>query len=358
MNLPDQLLYRAAYNAWLSRIDPERAHGLALDLVERIGRHTPIAPESDWRLQVRVLGLTFPNPIGLAAGVDKDARAVVGWARLGFGSVEIGTVTPRPQPGNPPPRVFRLREDRALINRLGFPSAGAVEVARRLADAAGLGVPIGLNVGKNADTPIDQAIDDYGEAIRILAGRGDYAVINVSSPNTTGLRDLQAAAALTDLVRAVQPAAAGAARSGGRLPLLVKIAPDLSDEALADIVSVIRREGIDGVIATNTTVERPAGLRGDSTGETGGLSGRPLRERSTRIVREVRQALGRGPVLIGVGGIDDAASAFEKLRAGADLVQLYTGLVYAGPGLAGRITRELGEILAQNGLIALRQLRE
>lgn len=356
MNFPEKMLYRAAYAAWLGRLDPERAHRLALGFVEKIGNHAPIFPETDWRLEVRALGLTFPNPIGLAAGMDKDARAVRGWARLGFGLIEVGTVTPRPQPGNPPPRLFRLREDEALINRLGFPSAGAAAVRRRLKATPPVTPPIGLNVGKNAETPLDRAVDDYVEALTLLAGCGDYAVINVSSPNTTGLRDLQAAAALTDLVRAVRPIADRAGRDRGRLPLLIKIAPDLSDEQLADLAGVVAAERLDGVIATNSTVARE-GLRDPLAGEAGGLSGRPLRARATAIVRELRQALGPDPVIIGVGGISDGAEALERLQAGANLVQLYTALVYQGPGLAGRLNRELGELLAANGLLSLAALR-
>jgi dihydroorotate dehydrogenase len=357
MGFGERFLYQAAYNAWLSRLDPEQAHGLALDFIEKLGGKVPAAPEADWRLEVRALGLRFPNPLGLAAGVDKDARAVRGWARLGFGFVEVGTVTPRPQPGNPRPRLFRLREDRALINRLGFPSDGAPAVRTRLRALPALDVPIGVNVGKNADTPLDRALDDYVEALNILAGSADFAVINISSPNTTGLRDLHQPAALTDLLRAVHPVADRAGRAGGRLPLLVKIAPDLTDSQLADVVDVVRAHEVEGVIATNSTVARPSGLHGPAATETGGLTGVPLRSLATQMVRDLRSALGPGPVIMGVGGVEDAASAFEKLQAGADLVQVYTAFVYEGPGLAGRINRGLAELLAANGLLSVSHLR-
>ena len=356
MGIAERVLYRAAFVAWLGRLDPEQAHNLALSVVEKIGYHAPLSPEIDWRLEVKTLGLTFPNPIGLAAGVDKDARAVRGWARLGFGAIEIGTVTPRPQPGNPPPRIFRLRDDDALINSLGFPSEGAPAVRRRLLDVPPGTVPIGLNVGKNADTPLDRADDDYVEALTVLAGLGDYAAINVSSPNTHGLRDLQAGAALRDLIRAVKPVAERAGRGGGRLPLLVKIAPDLTDEQLADIAGVVHAERLDGVIATNSTLARE-NLRSPEASQEGGLSGRPLRTRSTQVVRDLRRALGPGPTIIGVGGVSDGPSVLEKLGAGADLVQLYTALIYEGPGLAGRLVRELGELLAANGLLTLAEIR-
>ena len=291
------------------------------------------------------MGLRFASPVGLAAGFDKNAEAPLALLRLGFGFVEIGSVTPRPQPGNPRPRVFRLPQQEALINRLGFNNQGLDRVAARLArlPADRLG-PVGANIGRNRDS--DDALADYVAGVERLAGLADYLVINVSSPNTAGLRRLQAAESLAPLLAAVT-----AARDAGprRTPLLLKIAPDLDEAALDDIVAAALAHRLDGLVVTNTTTARPAGLPPRLAAETGGLSGRPLLAPSTAVLRRVAaQAAGR-LTLIGVGGIACGADAYAKIRAGATLVQLYTALIYQGPRLIGRIADELARLLRRDG---------
>ena len=300
----------------------------------------------DPRLGQRLWGLDFANPVGLAAGFDKDAEA---WSPLlaqGFGFVETGTVTPLPQPGNPRPRVFRLVKDAAVINRLGFNSKGAEHAARNLSRDRPRAGPVGVNIGKNA-LSADAALD-YAAGVRAFAGLADYLVVNVSSPNTPGLRALQGRAALAALLDAVNGALAQAA-PGKRPPLLLKVAPDLTDADKRDIADIALAKRIDGLIATNTTVERPASLQDANRGEQGGLSGRPLFEPSTRVLGDFyKLTQGRLP-LVGVGGIASGADAYAKIRAGASLVELYTALVYAGPGLIARIKRELVHCLDRDG---------
>lgn len=282
---------------------------------------------------VTLFGLRFPNRIGLAAGFDKSARYVELLGRLGFGFIEVGTITPRPQPGNPRPNVFRLREDEALVNRMGFPNEGAEAAVRRLERRRYKGI-CGVNIGKNFDTPLESAAGDYVTCLRAVYGTADYVALNVSSPNTPGLRTLQTTQALRELYGAVAAERERLQlRHGRRMPLLVKLAPDLSDADLADIAAALRSLGADGVIATNTTLARPAALRSRHAREQGGLSGRPLHERSLHVVRTLRAALGPGVPIIGVGGVFDAQGARAMRSAGADLVQVYTGLVYRGPGL-------------------------
>ncbi len=329
----------------LFRLDPERAHTLTLQLI-RLGRYQPLtavlqalyaAPEKP----VEAFGLKFKNPVGLAAGYDKDGIAFRGLAALGFGHVEIGTVTPRPQPGNPRPRIFRLAEDRGVINRMGFPGRGAEYVARQLAPRRSTSVILGVNLGKNKDTPLEEAAEDYLFLLRCFMPMADYLAINVSSPNTVGLRRLQGREMLESLLgRIAQERAAIALDRGGHKPVLVKLAPDLSDDELDDALDAILRTGMDGVIATNTTLGR-AGLRSDQREETGGLSGEPLRVRSEAVLKKVVKRLeGRLPV-VSVGGIMNPADAKTRLEAGAALVQVYTGLVYAGPGLVKHILGKL-----------------
>jgi dihydroorotate dehydrogenase len=300
-------------------------------------------------LGTRVWGRDFPNPIGIAAGFDKDARAPDALLRLGFGFVEIGTVTPRPQSGNPRPRLFRLAEDAALINRLGFNSGGldrlAVRLRRRRRDSGVAGV----NLGKNRDS--SDPAPDYAEGVRRTAALADYLVVNVSSPNTPGLRDLQARVALEELLRTVLIARD---RSGARPPLLVKIAPDLTQEQRADIAAVALAVGIDGMVVSNTTVARPPGLKSLLGRQAGGLSGPPLFAPSTALLADIyRLTEGRLP-LIGVGGVASAGDAYAKIRAGAALVQLYTALVYRGPSLLGEIKTGLAELLRRDGFAAVR----
>ena len=326
----------------LRALPPETAHwvtllGLAAGLGGRQRNSDPPI------LAQRLWGLTFPNPIGIAAGFDKDAQVPEALLDLGFGFAEVGTVTPRSQPGNPRPRVFRLEADAALINRMGFNSGGLDPLLARLRRRRGRGV-VGVNVGKNRDST--DAVADYVEGVRRTAALADYLVVNVSSPNTPGLRDLQAPAALDRLLQAVLAAREA---SGVRSPLLVKIAPDLDEEERADIAAVALAVGIDGIIVSNTTVARPPGLRSPHAGEAGGLSGRPLFAPSTALLAEMyRLTRGRLP-LIGVGGVASAADAYAKIRAGASLVQLYTALVFAGPALLGRIKTGLADLLRRDG---------
>ncbi len=327
----------------LFALPPETAHGLALDAMQVWGA---LAGKGWERGEpVRAMGLEFPNRIGLAAGLDKDARAVRGFARLGFGFVEVGTVTPRPQPGNPRPRLFRSPADGALINRLGFNSAGSAVVSARLARLRRrkLGVPLGVNIGKNRDTPASAAINDYLHCLRAVHPYADYVAVNVSSPNTPGLRDLQdapaAAALLEALVREGDALDAAAHR---RVPLAVKVAPDLDEGDLRELAAVVREAGLEAVVATNTTLGRPAGLAREFAEQTGGLSGVPLHARAVEAVAVLRDALGPELTLIGVGGIHDAGTARAMLEAGADLLQVYTGLIFEGP----RLVRELARAAA------------
>lgn len=322
-------------------LPPERAHSLTFSLLE-IAMRVPglIRSIGAWKLQARatveVMGLRFPSPVGLAAGMDKDAKHVNALSALGFGHIEIGTVTPLAQAGNDRPRLFRLKADHALINRMGFNNGGAPAAAERLRHRKP-GIIVGGNIGRNKSTPNDSAIDDYARCFEALHSVVDYFTVNVSSPNTPGLRELQDKGPLLAILSRLNDMNAS---SGMPKPILLKIAPDLSDAQLDDVVAVVKESGIAGVIATNTTISR-SGLRTptedvDAMG-TGGLSGAPLRARSTFVVRYLRERLQRPFVIIGVGGIDSAEAAMEKLEAGADLVQVYTGLVYEGPALITRI---------------------
>jgi dihydroorotate dehydrogenase len=330
----------------LWRLDPERAHHLALWALAH--NLTPAATDpDDPRLSVQVLGRRFANPIGLAAGFDKDAKVWRRAARLGFGFVEVGSVTPRAQSGNPQPRLFRLERDRAVINRMGFNNEGMEAMARRLAMTARDGVVLGINLGKNKDT--EDAAADYESGARRLGAFADYVVINVSSPNTPGLRALQGKAPLAALVARTHRALSEACGASAP-PLLLKIAPDLTQEDLADIAAVAMEGLLGGLIATNTTVARPPQLDPRYASEGGGLSGRPLFAPSTAILRDLyRLTEGRLPI-IGVGGIASGADAYAKIRAGATLVQLYSALVFDGPGLIGRIRRELLQCLERDRL--------
>ena len=326
----------------LRALDPEDAHSLAIKALKFGPRRRP--PPGDSRLAVRVFGLNFPNPVGMAPGFDKHAEAADALLGLGFGFVEIGTVTPLPQPGNPRPRLFRLEPDLAVINRLGFNSQGAAAVMPRLAARAGRGGIVGVNVGANKESTDRTA--DYVGLIEQVAPVASYVTLNISSPNTPGLRDLQQASAVDDLLARVVEARDRIAPRAGPTPVLLKIAPDLSLADLDDIVGAARARKIDGMIVGNTTIGRPPSLRDRTTAkQAGGLSGRPLYPLSTRMLAETYvRAEGAFP-LIGVGGIDSGATALGKIRAGADLVQLYSALVYRGLSLVGEIKAELSAAL-------------
>jgi dihydroorotate dehydrogenase len=321
----------------LRMLDPEAAHGLALAALKRAP--LPRAAADDDRLRVQAFGLTFPNPVGLAAGFDKNAEVTEALLRLGFGFVEAGGVTPQPQPGNPRPRLFRLDADQAVINRLGLNSEGVDAVAARLAARAGAGGIVGINIGANKDS-VDRAAD-YVACIETLAPQADFLTVNVSSPNTPGLRNLQQAAALDELLARVIDARERAAVGTARKPLLLKIAPDLALADLDDVVGVARQHRIDGMIVGNTTVSRPNLRETEKAKQPGGLSGRPLFALSTRMLAETYvRAEGAFP-LVGAGGIDSGAAAFAKIKAGASLIQLYSGLIFRGIGLVGSIKKDL-----------------
>jgi dihydroorotate dehydrogenase len=319
-------------------LDPERAHRLALQAVGR-GRLRAPAEAADPRLAFSLLGLDFPNPIGLAAGFDKNAAVPDAMLRLGFGFVEVGTVTPLPQVGNPRPRLFRLAADQAIINRLGFNNDGHEAMAENLDRRASGGI-VGVNVGANRDS--EDRVYDYVAGVRLFASIASYLTINVSSPNTPGLRELQGREALAGLLaRAIDAREAAAEECGRRTPLFLKIAPDMTDGALGELIATAIKAGVEGLIVSNTTVARPRLKSRRHAEEQGGLSGRPLFELSTAMLARARQLCGRDLVLIGVGGIDGEAAAWSKIAAGADLIQLYTGLVYGGPSLPGRIAAGL-----------------
>lgn len=328
----------------LFALDPERAHHLSLDAIgaaERLGLmslfNKPVADDP-----VELMGLTLPNPVGLAAGLDKNAQAFNGLGALGFGFVEVGTVTPRPQSGNPQPRLFRIEEADAIINRMGFNNLGVDYLVQRVVRRRYGGV-LGINVGKNFDTPVERAADDYCLCMDKVYPYADYITANVSSPNTEGLRDLQFGESLNRLLEAIKEKQQQLAQQNDRyVPLAVKIAPDIDDDAVAQIAEALREFEIDGVIATNTTIDKSSVAHLPHGSEEGGLSGRPLREKSTEVIAQLAKEL-RGQIpIIGVGGIFDGESAAEKIRAGATAVQIYTGFIYRGPA----VIREAAEAIA------------
>lgn len=373
--------YRNCVRPILFTQDSERIHNRTLKILGWASGHQPIcalaekiygAPE----LPVELFGLKFPNPVGLAAGMDKQAAAVPIWEKLGFGFCELGGVTWHAQPGNLPPRMFRAIDDEALINRMGFNNPGAEILAAKLSDWKKSGRwpahPVGINLGKSKITPLDRAADDYANSFRVLRNLADFFVVNVSSPNTPNLRQLQDKAALDEILAAVQEVNTSASREsaadfpsscstalslGAASPILVKIAPDLSFDAIDEILELVSARKISGIVATNTTVARPQ--TSDLTLakiylEPGGLSGRPLRNRSNEIIRHIyKQTRGTLPV-IGVGGIFDADDAFAKILAGASLLQIYTGLVYEGPAIAKNIVSGLQKCLAEQGFADLK----
>jgi dihydroorotate dehydrogenase len=329
------MFYRRFARPLLFSCDPEWIHHTSLAIMTKTPMGSLLAPFARREfptLERKLFGLTFPNPIGLAAGFDKNAEGVNVWPQLGFGFMELGTITPRPQPGNPRPRVFRLPVEQGLINRLGFPNVGAEEVARRLEKIKSTGrwprTPVGLNLGKNKDTPLAEAGRDYLTCFRRTRELADYFVVNVSSPNTPGLRELQQGVFLDSILGPLRDE-----DSSAKFPLLIKIAPDLEEAQIEDVVHAVQRYQLAGIVATNTTIDK----RGLSVQEEGGASGRPLTARSTDIIRIVHRLTGGRVPIIGVGGIFNAADAHAKLEAGASLLQIYTGFVYEGPLVARRI---------------------
>jgi len=352
------MLYRTIARPILFRMDPELAHRLIVHGLGKAVRLPGALPlmrclwdaRPDPRLETELFGIRFRHPVGLAAGLDKDAVAVEGFAGMGLAFLEVGTVTPVGQPGNDRPRLFRLPDDEALINRMGFNNEGAEAMAARLARLKERRVPIAVNIGKNKATPNDQAPEDYRKCLRALYPYGDFFVINISSPNTPDLRKLQHGEELKALLDAMRSEIAEqAARTGGKpKPVVVKIAPDMTEAELEQTVGILADGGVSGIIATNTTLSRD-GLVHPNRSQQGGLSGRPLRARSTDVIRAIYRLTGGRLPIIGSGGIFDARDAYDKIRAGASLVEVYTALIYKGPGVVRGIAAELSDLLAQGG---------
>ncbi|TPM92677.1 quinone-dependent dihydroorotate dehydrogenase [Mesorhizobium sp. B2-1-3A] len=336
----------------LFTFDPETAHGLSIAAL-RCGLPVGARTVHDSRLKVSLCGLDFPNPLGMAAGYDKNAEVPDALLGLGFGFAEVGTVTPLPQTGNPKPRIFRLTADEAVINRLGFNNEGHAAAERRLAARKGHSGIVGVNIGANKDST--DRIGDYERGVVRFAPYAGYLTVNISSPNTPGLRNMQAREQLGELLSRVMAARATAS---AQPPVFLKIAPDLVEAELEDIAAEVTEKKIDGVIVSNTTISRPPLRNTDAAGETGGLSGKPLFERSTIVLARMRKLLGSDIAIIGVGGVDTTDAALEKIRAGADLVQLYTSMIYAGPALPGRIVAGMARFCETERLKSIRALRD
>ena len=327
----------------LFKLDAETAHETTLKLLDKAHQlHLDsVLGQSTVRLPVQAMGLTFPNPVGLAAGLDKNGEHIDALAGLGFGFLEIGTVTPRPQAGNPKPRLFRVPEHQGIINRMGFNNQGVDALLDNVRNCRFKGI-LGINIGKNATTPIEAAVDDYLACLDKVYAYSSYITVNISSPNTKNLRQLQQADELSALLASLKVRQQELADKHGRyVPLAVKIAPDLDDEQIAAIARLLTEHQIDGVIATNTTLSRSEIAGHPLAGEAGGLSGAPVRERSTQLIRKLAKELDGALPIIGVGGIDSGEDAAEKMDAGATLVQLYSGLIYRGPGLVGEVLQAL-----------------
>jgi dihydroorotate dehydrogenase len=336
-------------------LDPETAHGLSIKAL-RCGLPLP-KPPADPRLAVRMGALAFPNPLGMAAGYDKNGEIPDALLSVGFGFAEIGSITPRPQAGNPKPRIFRLTRDAAVINRLGFNNEGHARCAERLAARQGRTGIVGVNIGANKDST--DRIADYEAGVRLFAPLATYLTVNISSPNTPGLRNMQARGELAELLGRVAAARQALAEGAGRdTPIFLKIAPDLTEAELEDIAAELSAHPIEGLIVSNTTLSRDGLKDATLARETGGLSGKPLFARSTIVLAKMRRLLGPKAAIIGVGGVDSAETALEKIRAGADLVQLYTGLIYGGPALPGRILRGMSAVLDREGIPSVAVLRD
>ena len=357
--------YRRLIRPILFTQEAEQAHERTMRALSWVSRNEIVSDAVESilgtpSLPVDLFGLRFPNPIGLAAGMDKHAEAVPAWAALGFGFSELGGVTWHAQPGNPQPRLFRAIAEEAIVNRMGFNNPGAEALALKLAEWRAAGRwpnhPVGINLGKSKITPLEKAAEDYANSFRMLLPHADFFVVNVSSPNTPNLRKLQDKAALEEIIAAILEVQSPKSKARSPKPILVKVAPDLSFEALDEIVALVMARGLAGIVATNTTIGRPETR--DETArrvyeETGGLSGRPLRQRSTEVVRHLyQQSNGKLPI-IGVGGVSDANDAWEKITAGASLVQIYTGLVYQGPSVVKEIVRGLRERMEHGGFTTL-----
>ncbi|MDQ0897266.1 quinone-dependent dihydroorotate dehydrogenase [Paenibacillus sp. V4I7] len=358
------MLYKKLGKPILFRMDPEKAHHLTIDGLSALGSlpggkqllKSMYGVPSSPLLAQQLWGLQFANPIGLAAGLDKNAKAVKGFSQLGFGFMEVGTITPKPQPGNELPRLFRLPEDKALINRMGFNNVGTDIMAKNLMKTGKRDIPVAINIGKNKTTPNEQAEEDYRACIRELYTYGDFFVVNISSPNTPDLRNLQHGNDLKRLLDAVTTEMQLQEKKNGHSgkPVLVKIAPDLSDEELELTVHTIKDSGISGIIATNTTLSRQ-GLVHPNREQAGGLSGKPLTQRTTEVIRRVYQLTEGKLPIIGSGGIFTAQDAYDKIRAGASLVEVYTGFIYEGPGMLTSLNKGLQDLLRRDGYTHISQ---
>jgi dihydroorotate dehydrogenase len=348
-------LFKHAARKGLFLFDPETAHGMSIAALKS-GLVPACAAPLDPRLRQTVAGLEFANPIGMAAGYDKNAEVPEALLKIGFGFTEIGTVTPKPQSGNPRPRIFRLVEDEGVINRLGFNNEGHDAAFARLSSVTGNGI-IGVNIGANKDSA--DRIDDYVKGIRRFYSLAGYFTANISSPNTPGLRDLQARESLSALLSAVLAARdEEAAKSGRKIPVFLKVAPDLTEEGIDDIAAEALSHSLDGLIVSNTTLSRDGLKDQRQAKEQGGLSGKPLFEKSTVVLAKMRKRVGPDLPIIGVGGVSSAQTALEKIKAGADLVQLYSCMVYEGPGLAGDIVRGLSKLMDREKVASIRELRD
>jgi dihydroorotate dehydrogenase len=347
----------------LSRSDAEKAHEVALRLLHRVGKHPDLrrmihslTATRDQRLEQTLHGLNFHHPIGLAAGFDKNAVALPGLAALDFSFIEAGTITPLPQKGNPRPRLFRLPQDKGLLNRRGFNNDGTQAVAARLSKLESLRIPLGMSLGKGKDTPLENAVEDYQVVLHTLLPYGNYFVVNLSSPNTPGLRALQGRKHLTHLLGVLQQILCeeAAMRQGQPKPLFVKIAPDMEPKALYEVLCVVAQQRVAGIIAVNTTTSR--GELTTPTAEAGGLSGNPLFRKAIQTVHYLRERMPKNMLLIGVGGIDSPKKAYRMLKAGANLLQIYTGLVYQGPFLVRTLNQGLLRLMERDGISHVSQL--
>jgi dihydroorotate dehydrogenase len=358
------VLYKKIAKPFLFRMDPEKAHHLTINSLHRAAKVPGVigllkgmygVPETP-ELETELWGIRFANPVGLAAGLDKNGYAVPGFSAIGFGFMEVGTITPKPQAGNELPRLFRLPPDQALINRMGFNNVGAAQMGANLRTAGTRTIPLAINIGKNKATPNERAEDDYRACIQELYDYGDFFVVNISSPNTPDLRALQHGDDLTRLLAAVtdEMRAQQTKRKTPPKPVLVKIAPDLSDNELHYMIETIVHSGVSGVIISNTTLSRD-GLTHNHAGETGGLSGRPLTERTTALIHRVYAATGGKLAIIGSGGIFTAQDAYDKIRAGASLVEVYSALIYEGPGLLRSVNEGLRDLLIRDGYRSVAQ---